>query len=51
MLQTLNLQTLREVSKDLRIVFERVGIKNLEDSIVGLNVDGASVNICRKKAL
>ena len=27
----------------LRIAFERIGIKNLEDSVVGLNVDGASV--------
>ena len=36
------------VLQRLRIAFERIGIKNLEDSIVGLNVDGASVNTGRK---
>ena len=33
------------------IVFERIGIKNSEDSIVGLSVNGASVNTGRKRGL
>ena len=32
------------VLQNLRIVFERIGINNLEDYIVSLNIDGASVN-------
>ena len=39
------------VLRRLRIAFERFGIKNLEDSIVSLNVDGASVNNGRKRGL
>ena len=37
--------------QSLAIAFERTGIKNLEDSIVGLNVDRASVNTGRKGGL
>ena len=39
------------VLQRLRIAFERIGIKNLEDSVVGLNVDGASVYTGTKRGL
>ena len=39
------------ILQSLRIAFERTGIKNLEDSIVGLHVDRASVNTGRKRGL
>ena len=39
------------VLQRLRIVFERIGIKNLEDAVVGLNVDGASVYTGTKRGL
>lgn len=39
------------ILQSLRIAFERTGIKNLEDSIVGLHVDRASVNTGKKRGL
>lgn len=39
------------VLQRLRIAFERIGINNPEDSIVGLNVNGASVNNGRERGL
>ena len=39
------------VIQGLRIAFERSGIKNLENSIFGLNVDGASTNNGTKRRL
>ena len=33
------------------MAFERIGINNLEDSIVSLNADRASVNTGKKKGL
>ena len=39
------------VPQKLRMAFERIGINNLEDSIVSLNADRASVNTGKKKGL
>ena len=39
------------VLQRLRVAFERIGIKNLEDSVVGLIVDGASVYNGTKRGL
>ena len=39
------------VLQSLRIAFERIGINNLEDSVVVVNVDRASVNTGRKREL